>query len=245
MNTLLVIIPTYNEIENIHSILSEVLNLKLDVHVLVVDDGSPDGTGMAVKQLKEKNPDRIHLMERKQKSGLGTAYIDGFKWALERNYPFIAEMDADFSHPPAKLIELYNCCHSGAADLAIGSRYIKGGGVINWPNSRLALSKGASAYVRLFTGMKVKDPTAGFVCYTRQVLERINLGHIQFIGYAFQIEMKYAAFLLGFRLKEIPIIFPDRLKGKSKMNILIIREALLGVLYMRFLKSKKDYLKSN
>ena len=241
MNTLLVIIPTYNEIENIHSILSAVLNLPLEVHVLVVDDGSPDGTAQVVYQMKENHSNRIHIIERASKSGLGTAYIAGFKWALERNYKFIAEMDADFSHPPEKLVDLFQCCNSGKADLAIGSRYVKGGGVINWPKSRLALSKGASAYVRLITGMNVMDPTAGFVCYSSKVLEKINLDHIQFIGYAFQIEMKYAAHLLGFTMQEIPITFPDRIKGKSKMNILIIREALFGVLNMKFFKSKKDY----
>ena len=241
MNTLLVIIPTYNEIDNIHSILSAVLILPLDAHILVVDDGSPDGTAQVVHKMKESYFERIHLIERTSKSGLGTAYIAGFKWALERNYSFIAEMDADFSHPPEKLLDLYQCCNSGMADLAIGSRYIKGGGVINWPKSRLALSKGASAYVRLITGMHVMDPTAGFVCYARKVLEKINLDHIEFIGYAFQIEMKYAAHLLGFKMKEIPITFPDRIKGKSKMNIYIIREALIGVIYMKFFKSKKEY----
>lgn len=244
MNTLLTIIPTYNEIENIQSILSEILILDLDVHVLVVDDGSPDGTAQAVKSMKEKYPERIHLLEGTQKSGLGRAYIKGFKWALERNYSYIAEMDADFSHPPQKLMDLYQCCHSGMADLSIGSRYIKGGGVVNWPKFRLALSRGASAYVRMITGMKVKDPTAGFVCYTRKVLEHIDLDHIQFIGYAFQIEMKYAAYLLNYKMKEIPITFPDRLKGTSKMNVSIIKEALLGVIYMRFFKSKKDYINS-
>jgi dolichol-phosphate mannosyltransferase len=218
------------------------MKLELDVHVLVVDDGSPDGTAQAVHSMKTIYPERIHILERAQKSGLGRAYIAGFKWALERNYAFVAEMDADFSHPPEKLKDLYLCCKSGNADLAIGSRYIQGGGVVNWPKSRLALSKGASAYVRLITGMKVKDPTAGFVCYSRKVLEKINLDHIEFIGYAFQIEMKYAAFLLGFKMAEIPITFPDRIKGKSKMNILIIREALAGVIYMKIFKSKKDYL---
>lgn len=241
MNTLLVIIPTYNEIENIHSIIKTVLHLPLNVHVLIVDDGSPDGTGQAVKKMKEEDSERIHIIERKQKSGLGTAYIAGFKWALDKNYNYIAEMDADFSHPPEKLVELYNLCKSGKADLVIGSRYILGGGVQNWPTSRLALSKGASAYVRMVTGMKIMDPTAGFVCYTRKVLSSINLDSIQFIGYAFQIEMKYAASLLGFKLLEIPIIFPDRRLGKSKMNILIVREGFLGVLYMKFFKSKKDY----
>jgi dolichol-phosphate mannosyltransferase len=220
------------------------MNLPIDVHVLVVDDGSPDGTADAVLRMKESLPQRIHLIQRTKKSGLGTAYIAGFKWALQNEYAFIAEMDADFSHPPANLVDLYNCCNSGRADIAIGSRYIKGGGVVNWPKSRLALSKGASIYVRMITGMKVKDPTAGFVCYSRKVLESINLDHIQFVGYAFQIEMKFAAKLLGFKMEEIPITFPDRQKGSSKMNILIVREALIGVIYMKFFKSKKDYSSS-
>lgn len=242
-NRLLVIIPTYNEIENIESILLTIMQLAIPVEALVVDDGSPDGTATAVKNLQHQFPNRIHILERTAKSGLGRAYIAGFKWALDRNYEYIAEMDADFSHPPEKLIELYNACTTKIADLSIGSRYIKGGGVINWPKSRLYLSRGASIYVRLITGMNIKDPTAGYVCYSRHVLNSINLDNIRFIGYAFQIEMKYAAHRLGFKMKEIPIKFPDRIRGKSKMNIYIIKEALSGVLTMRFLRSVSDYRK--
>lgn len=240
---LLVIIPTYNEIENIESIVQTIMRLNIPVHVLVVDDGSPDGTAAVVKNMQVQFSNRIFILERSTKSGLGRAYIAGFKWALERNYEYIAEMDADFSHPPEKLVELYETCKNKLADLSIGSRYIKGGGVINWPKSRLYLSKGASIYVQLFTGMNVKDPTAGYVCYSRNVLNSIKLDNIRFIGYAFQIEMKYAAHRLGFKMKEIPILFPDRIRGKSKMNIFIIKEALSGVLTMRFLRSADDYKK--
>lgn len=240
---LLVIIPTYNEIENIESIVQTIMRLNIPVHVLVVDDGSPDGTAAVVKNMQVQFPNRIFILERSTKSGLGRAYIAGFKWALERNYEYIAEMDADFSHPPEKLVELYETCKNKLADLSIGSRYIKGGGVLNWPKSRLYLSKGASIYVQLFTGMNVKDPTAGYVCYSRNVLNSIKLDNIRFIGYAFQIEMKYAAHRLGFKMKEIPILFPDRIRGKSKMNIFIIKEALSGVLTMRFLRSADDYKK--
>lgn len=237
----LVIIPTYNEIENIHAIVGAVLELPVAFDILIVDDGSPDGTGQAVKELITRHPDRIHLLERNEKSGLGRAYIAGFKWALQRSYSAVAEMDADFSHPPAKLIELYETLNNHTADVAVGSRYVKGGGVVNWPFTRLLLSRGASIYVQCITGMRVKDPTAGFVCYSRKVLESINLDAIRFVGYAFQIEMKYAANILGFRIAEIPITFPDRVRGKSKMNIFIIKEALSGVFFMRFFRSKKDY----
>lgn len=234
MATSIVIIPTYNEIENIEDILRAVMALDPHFDVLVMDDGSPDGTADAVRTLQIEFKNRIHLIVRKEKSGLGTAYILGFKWALEHQYQYILEMDADFSHPPLKLLELRDKCMSGDADVAIGSRYVKGGGVVNWPFLRLFLSKSASIYVQMITGMKVKDPTAGFVCYNRRVLESIQLDNIQFVGYAFQIEMKYAAHKLGFKLCEVPIIFPDRIKGKSKMNIYIIREALTGVFKMRF-----------
>lgn len=244
MSPYLVIIPSYNEIENIHAILNSVMNLAIGCDALVVDDGSPDGTARAVEELILKFPQRIHLLERKEKTGLGRAYIDGFKWALSKDYLYISEMDADFSHPPAKLEELFYACASNKTDVSIGSRYIKGGGVINWPLSRLLLSRGASMYVRMITGMNIKDPTAGFVCYSRKVLEQIDLDKINFVGYAFQIEMKYIVHIMKFRMLEIPIQFPDRIRGKSKMNIFIIREALTGVFTLRFLKSKKDYFKN-
>ena len=240
----IVIIPTYNESENIEAIINAVLEQPSKFDILIVDDGSPDGTGNEVKRLQKINEGRLHLLERSGKSGLGTAYIAGFKWCLGNNYDFILEMDADFSHPPLKLNELLEKCETGESDVSVGSRYIDGGGVVNWPTSRLALSKGASLYVRLFTGMDVKDPTAGFVCYSRKVLEAINLDQIKFVGYAFQIEMKYASYRLGFKIKEVPIIFQDRQKGKSKMNIFIIREALTGVFAMRFLHSYKRYVKN-
>ncbi|HOJ90618.1 MAG TPA: polyprenol monophosphomannose synthase [Saprospiraceae bacterium] len=244
MSKKIVIIPTYNEIENIEAIINAVLEQPSKFDILIVDDGSPDGTGNEVKRLQKINEGRLHLLERSGKSGLGTAYIAGFKWCLGNNYDFILEMDADFSHPPIKLNELLEKCETGESDVSVGSRYIDGGGVVNWPTSRLALSKGASLYVRLFTGMDVKDPTAGFVCYSRKVLEAINLDQIKFVGYAFQIEMKYASYRLGFKIKEVPIIFQDRQKGKSKMNIFIIREALTGVFAMRFLHSYKRYVKN-
>ncbi len=210
------------------------MSLNSNLDLLVMDDHSPDGTADMVRELQKDYPDRLHLQVGKGKSGLGRAYIKGFKWALERSYEYITEMDADFSHPPEKIAELIEACESNIADVAIGSRYIKGGGVVNWPMIRLIISRSASLYVRLITGMKVMDPTAGFVCYKRKVLEDINLDGIQFIGYAFQIEMKFKSYKSGFRLKEIPIIFPDRMRGQSKMNILIIREALWGVFKMRF-----------
>ncbi|MBK9270177.1 MAG: polyprenol monophosphomannose synthase [Saprospiraceae bacterium] len=233
MSDSLVIIPTYNEIENINSIVSAVMELEVEFEVLVVDDGSPDGTAQEVVELIKRYPGKIHLLERTEKSGLGTAYIAGFKWALKRKYEYILEMDADFSHPPFKLIELRAACALHLGDVAVGSRYIKGGGVVNWPFLRLALSRGASLYVRTITGMKVMDPTAGFVCYKREVLENIHLENIRFVGYAFQIEMKYRSYQKGYKIVEIPILFPDRVKGKSKMNIWIIREALWGVFQMR------------
>lgn len=234
MSPYLVIIPTYNEIENIDAILSTTMKLQCNCDVLVVDDGSPDGTAQRVKIYMTDYPGRVFLMERTEKSGLGKAYIAGFEWGLKHGYQCIAEMDADFSHPPEKLNEMFSICSEGKADVCIGSRYIHGGGVVNWPWYRLILSKGASWYVRLITGMPVKDPTAGFVCYRDSVLRDIPLNTIQFVGYGFQIEMKYNAYQSGFRLKEIPILFPDRLKGKSKMNILIIREALIGVFKLKW-----------
>jgi dolichol-phosphate mannosyltransferase len=237
----LVIIPTYNEKENIIAILQAVLSLPGEFHVLVVDDSSPDQTADLVREFSMSFPGRLFLEERKGKGGLGTAYIHGFKWALNRNYAFIFEMDADFSHNPNDLIRLYQACAQGQADLAVGSRYVKGGGVINWPFSRILLSKGASLYTRLLTKMRVMDPTAGFVCYRSAVLAGINLDRIRFVGYAFQIEMKYAAWQLGFKIKEVPIIFQDRTRGSSKMNKGIIKEGVLGVWRLRNYASSTDY----
>ncbi len=210
------------------------MGLQYDFHVLIVDDGSPDGTANQVQELISKYPGRLHLLERKGKQGLGTAYIAGFKWGLKKDYQFFFEMDADFSHPPEKLEEMYVACKEGKADVAVGSRYTRGGKVANWPFDRLLLSYGASWYVRLITGMRVKDPTAGFICYKRKVLETINLDSIEFIGYAFQIEMKYKAYKKGFKIVEIPILFKDREAGVSKMNGSIIKEAVKGVIKMRF-----------
>lgn len=241
-NNSLVIIPTFNEIENIENIIESIFELEKYFHVLVVDDNSPDGTAEAVEEMKKKYSDRLFLEIRKEKSGLGTAYIHGFKWALERKYEYIFEMDADFSHPPPDLIKLYNVCANDEADIAVGSRYIKGVNVVNWPLGRILLSYGASIYVKIITGMKVNDPTAGFICYKRKVIEDIGLEKIQFVGYAFQIEMKFRAYLKKFRIKEVPIVFKDREKGESKMNSKIINEAIFGVLSMKF-KSlfRKDF----
>ncbi len=239
----LVIIPTYNEKENIIHILDAIFILNQDFHVLVIDDGSPDGTAQIVKNLFTKYPGRLFLEERKGKLGLGTAYIHGFKWALEKGYHFIFEIDADFSHNPKDLPRLYQACKNEGADLAIGSRYVSKGGVINWPWDRIALSKGASLYTRMITWMPVKDPTAGFVCYKKEVLETINLDAISFVGYAFQIEMKFAAWKLGFKIKEVPIIFQDRTQGISKMNKGIVKEGILGVLNLRWQSIFKNYRK--
>ncbi|NNC45456.1 MAG: polyprenol monophosphomannose synthase [Winogradskyella sp.] len=233
MSDAIVIIPTYNEIENIEAIIKAVFNQKNSYHILVVDDSSPDGTANAVKKLKEEFPDRLFLLERKEKSGLGTAYIDGFKWCLGREYDFIFEMDADFSHNPDDLNKLYDVCKSGNADVAVGSRYVKGVNVVNWPMSRILLSYGASKYVRLITRMKLHDTTAGFVCYHRKVLEALDLDGIRFVGYAFQIEMKFKAYKKGFKIIEIPVIFTDRTKGKSKMSGSIISEAVFGVISLK------------
>ncbi len=230
----IVVIPTYNEKENISGILHAIFNLQQNFHVIVIDDGSPDGTAQIVKDLQTKFPGQLFIEERKGKLGLGTAYIHGFKWAIAKGYEFIFEMDADFSHNPNDLPRLYNACKSGGADVAIGSRYVKGGGVINWPRDRVTLSKGASLYTRLITWMPVKDPTAGFVCYKKEVLETINLDEIVFVGYAFQIEMKFAAWKLHFKIKEVPIIFQDRTEGTSKMNKGIVKEGILGVLKLRW-----------
>ncbi|MBN8673310.1 MAG: polyprenol monophosphomannose synthase [Chitinophagales bacterium] len=230
----LVVIPTYNEKENISNILHAVFNLNENFHVLVIDDGSPDGTAQIVKDLQSKFPGQLFIEERKGKLGLGTAYIHGFKWGIARNYQFIFEMDADFSHNPNDLSRLYNACKNEGADLAIGSRYTKGGGVVNWPANRIALSKGGSLYTRIITWMPVKDPTAGFMCYRKEVLETIDLDKIAFVGYAFQIEMKFATWKLGFKIKEVPIIFQDRTYGVSKMNKGIVKEGILGVLKLRW-----------
>ena len=212
-------------------------------HVLVIDDGSPDGTAYIVKQLINKYPSQLFLQERSGKLGLGTAYILGFKWAIAQGYDFIFEMDADFSHNPADLERLYQACKNNGADVAVGSRYVKGGKLENWPWSRLALSKGGSLYTRMITWMPVNDPTAGFVCYKREVLETMNLDEITFVGYAFQIEMKFAAWKLGFKIKEVPITFVDRRFGTSKMNKGIIKEGILGVLYLKWLSMFKNYRK--
>jgi dolichol-phosphate mannosyltransferase len=229
----IVIIPTYNEKENITAIINAVIVLGNQYNVLVVDDGSPDGTANIVKELMQLHTDKIFIQERKGKLGLGTAYIHGFKWALENQYDYIFEMDADFSHNPLDLDKLLAACENGA-DVAIGSRYVKGGATENWPLDRLIYSKGGSLYTRMITGMPVKDPTAGFICYKNKVLAAMQLDHISFIGYAFQIEMKFASWRLGFKLKEVPITFIDRKIGTSKMSKGIIKEAVLGVLSMQW-----------
>lgn len=237
----LVIIPTYNEKENIENIIRAVFTLHEGFHVLVIDDGSPDGTAQIVKQLQPSFPNQLFIEERKGKLGLGTAYIHGFKWAIEKGYQFICEMDADFSHNPADLSRLVDACKTGGADLAVGSRYVKGGAVANWPQNRILLSKGASLYTRMITWMPVMDPTAGFVCYKRETLEALNLDGINFVGYAFQIEMKFAAWKLKFKIVEVPITFIDRKFGASKMNKGIVKEGILGVLKLRWQSLFKDY----
>lgn len=229
----LVIIPTYNEKENIGKIIRRVLALDGGFHILIVDDGSPDGTADIVRSLQAEFPDSLHLACRTGKLGLGTAYIFGFKWALERGYEYIFEMDADFSHNPEDLLRLYTACSTGGADVSIGSRYVKGGKVVNWPWDRIFISKGGAFYTKLITWMPVSDPTAGFICYKRAVLEKIPLDKVQFVGYAFQVEMKYRAWKLGFKIKEIPITFIDRTEGVSKMSKGIIKEAMFGVWKMR------------
>jgi dolichol-phosphate mannosyltransferase len=237
----LVIIPTYNERENIGPIIQAIHDLDQDFHILVIDDGSPDGTADIVRSLQAQYPDTVFLEERKGKLGLGTAYIHGFKWGTRREYAYIFEMDADFSHNPSDLPRLYDACKNGGADVAIGSRYIKGGGVQNWPRNRILLSKGGSLYTRLILWMPVEDQTAGFMCYRREVLETINLDEIHFVGYAFQIEMKFAAWKLGFRLKEVPIQFEDRKFGESKMSKGIVKEGILGVLQLRWYSMFTNY----
>lgn len=232
MSAGIVIIPTYNEIENIERIIHAVFQLPSTFHVLIVDDNSPDGTASKVKELQEIYTGKLFLEVRQKKAGLGTAYVHGFTWALQHDYPFIYEMDADFSHNPTDLEKLYTACQNGA-DLAVGSRYSQGVNVVNWPLSRVLLSYFASVYVRLITGMKIHDATAGFVCYKRQVLEAIDLNKIKFVGYAFQIEMKYRVFVKKFIIQEVPIIFTDRTLGESKMSGAIIREAVFGVVLLR------------
>lgn len=231
----LVIIPTYNEKENIQAIIQAVLNLvEHQFDVLIVDDNSPDGTAAIVESMINENPERINILKRAGKMGLGTAYIAGFKWALDHGYEYIIEMDADFSHPVEKLPELQATCATGGADVAVGSRYISGVNVVNWPMGRMLMSYYASAYVRLITGMEVRDATAGYVCYRREVLQSINLDAIEFKGYAFQIEMKFTAYRMGFIIKEVPIVFINRVLGTSKMNSSIFFEALWGVIKLRW-----------
>lgn len=235
-----VIIPTYNEKENIENIINAVFALPVMFDVLIIDDNSPDGTAAVVERMQKQWDGRLHLLKRSGKLGLGTAYIMGFKWCLNAGYEFIIEMDADFSHPPKKLLELRQACLDGA-DVAIGSRYVSGVNVVNWPMGRVIMSYYASAYVRIVTGMNVRDTTAGFVCYRRNVLEAIDLDKIRFKGYAFQIEMKFTAFKMGCRIKEVPIIFVNRVLGTSKMNSSIFGEAVFGVLQLRIRSWFKKY----
>ncbi|GIJ94978.1 dolichyl-phosphate beta-D-mannosyltransferase [Capnocytophaga stomatis] len=230
---MLVIIPTYNEIENIEAIIRAVFEQSEKFHILIVDDNSPDKTAEKVRELQQIFPEKLFLEVRTEKKGLGTAYIHGFKWALQYNYDYIFEMDADFSHNPADLLRLWKECTENGSNMAIGSRYVKGVNVVNWPLQRILLSYGASLYVRIITGMKIYDPTAGFICYSRKVIEAIELDKVEFVGYAFQIEMKYKAYLKRFKITEVPIIFTDRAKGKSKMNGSIIKEAIWGVIAMK------------
>ncbi|MEZ4797216.1 MAG: polyprenol monophosphomannose synthase [Flavobacteriaceae bacterium] len=234
MKDAVVIIPTYNEIENIEAIIRAVFNQDKVFDILVVDDNSPDLTSLKVKEIQSEFPERLFLEVRNEKSGLGTAYIHGFKWCLEKGYDYIFEMDADFSHNPKDLIRLYNACATDGADVAIGSRYIKGVNVVNWPLSRVILSYMASIYVRIITGMRIRDTTAGFVCYKQNVLKTLDLNSIKFVGYAFQIEMKFKAHLKRFKIVEIPVIFTDRTKGESKLSGSIISEAIFGVINMKF-----------
>ena len=246
---LLVIIPTYNEKENIANIIHAIFELEESFHILVIDDNSPDGTASIVRRLIEENTNRLFMIERAGKLGLGTAYIEGFEWALEQNYDYIFEMDADFSHNPKDLPRLLDACINGNADMAIGSRYSTGVNVVNWPIGRVLMSFYASKYVSLITGMKICDTTAGFVCYKRKVLETIDLNNIQFKGYAFQVEMKYTAYILGFKLKEVSIIFVNRVYGDSKMSKGIFAEGVFGILQLKYrsltnrIKPRKNKLK--
>jgi dolichol-phosphate mannosyltransferase len=233
MSNAIVVIPTYNEIENIETIIEAVFAQEKAFHILVVDDNSPDGTHKQVLKLQEKYPRQLFLERRKAKTGLGTAYIHGFRWALARDYEYIFEMDADFSHNPEDLIRLYNACELDGADVAIGSRYVKGVNVVNWPMNRVLMSYFASKYVRFITGIPIHDTTAGFICYRRKVLEAIGLDNIHFVGYAFQIELKFKAWKLGFKIKEVSVIFTDRTKGQSKMDSSIFSEAVFGIIKMK------------
>ncbi len=235
MNDGIVIIPTYNEIENIEVIIRAVFSLDTHFDILVVDDNSPDSTAQKVRELQQEYNGKLFLEVRAGKSGLGTAYVNGFRWAIERKYEYIFEMDADFSHDPKDLVKLYNACKKGA-DMAIGSRYVTGVNVVNWPLNRVLMSYYASAYVRMITGMTIRDATAGFICYKRKVLESVNLDRIKFVGYAFQIEMKYRAYANGFNIVEVPIIFTDRTRGESKMSGAIFKEAIFGVITLRLKK---------
>jgi dolichol-phosphate mannosyltransferase len=234
----LVIIPTYNEKENIEKMIRKVFSLPKVFHLLIVEDNSPDGTAAIIKGLMPEYEGKLFILERKGKMGLGTAYIDGFRWALSKGYEYIFEMDCDFSHNPDDLLRLYKACADGGSDVAIGSRYIKGVNVVNWPMGRVLMSYGASMYVRFILGMPVADTTAGFKCYRAKVLRTINLNAVKFMGYAFQIEMKYTAWKLGFKITEVPIIFTDRTEGTSKMSSRIFKEAFLGVMSLRFKKIK-------
>ena len=241
MSDSLVLIPTYNEKENVENIIRAVLTLPKDFHILIIDDGSPDGTAAIVKGLQEEFAGRLFLMERSGKQGLGRAYLAGFKWALERDYGYIFEMDADFSHNPNDLPRLYKACAEEGADVAVGSRYVSGVNVVNWPMGRVLMSYFASKYVRIVTGLPVADTTAGFKCYRRQVLETIELDKIKFVGYAFQIEMKFTAYKCGFTVKEVPIVFVNRELGTSKMSGGIFGEAFLGVLRLKFGSLRRKY----
>ena len=239
MEKKLVIIPTYNEVENIEKIIAAVSDIEGDYHILVIDDGSPDGTADAVRSIKKQCPDRIFLIERSGKLGLGTAYVAGFKWALEHDYDYIFEMDADFSHNPADLPRLLAACVEGGADMSVGSRYCDGINVVNWPMGRILISYCASIYVRTVLGFRIFDSTAGFVCYSRKVLETIDLDAVRMKGYGFQIELKYTAHKLGFKIAEVPVVFVNRKEGTSKMSGSIFGEAFWGVLALRFRKFKK------
>lgn len=244
MNDSLIIIPTYNEKENIKSIIGAIFGLEKSFDVLVVDDNSPDGTADIVKNMKQEFPDRLFILERAGKLGLGTAYIEGFKYGLAHQYDFVFEMDADFSHNPNDLILLYNACAKDGNDVAVGSRYASGVNVVNWPMGRVLLSYFASIYVQVVTGMSIKDSTAGFICYRKKVLETINLDKIKFVGYAFQIEMKFTSWKFGFKIKEVPIIFTNRALGESKMSTGILSEAVFGIIRMKIRSYFKSYKSS-